>query len=187
MSEQPKPTCENLSLSAQTVERLQTLSQEIKEHVTLQSTMFKPHLHKTRPTTAVFTGPDQQGKFAAAEALAVELSRPLLKLNVQKTIEKYIGETEKNLASIFRMAKIQEAVLLFDEADALFGKRTDVSNSHDRYANQAINYLLQHMRHYPGVMILSTQRLPQTPATQITRQQSIIIFPCTQHRDCIPQ
>jgi len=182
-----QPLLQNLTLSPQTVEKLKTLSQEIQKDLALQSTMFRPPLHKLRQASVIFSGPDQKGKLSAAEALAVELTRPLLRLNIKRVIDKYIGETEKNLSLVFRKAKIQEAILFLDEADALFGKRAGQSDTHDRDAKQGINHLLQYMSQFPGLIIVSTQHVPQSRPIRITRNYSIITFPCLQSTGCLPQ
>ena len=126
----------------------------------------------------IFTGPDQTRKLGAARAVSRELQRPLLKFDVKRITSRYIGETEKNIDGIFRKAKTQGAVLFFDEADALFGKRTSVTDSHDRYANQEVSYLLQRIRRYPGLMIFSTRDISSSRMSRITKNQSIITFPC---------
>jgi len=183
----PQHTLQNLILSPQTVDQLKALSQKFRQDLASQSTMSKPHHHKLRPTSVIFAGSDQKGKLAAAEALAVELTRPLLKLNVKNVIQKYIGETEKHLSSVIRKAKVQESIIFLDEADAIFGKRTGLFDTHDRYANQEINHLLQAINQYPGLIIMSTQHFPQSRTMQITTIQSIIQFPCIPSRKCVPQ
>ena len=96
------------------------------------------------------------GKTLAASYLATRLSLPLYRVDLAILTSKYIGETEKNLNKVFSKAKNKEWILFFDEADALFGKRTDVSDAHDRYANQEISYLLQRIEDYDGLVILAT-------------------------------
>jgi SpoVK/Ycf46/Vps4 family AAA+-type ATPase len=95
--------------------------------------------------SALFAGPSGTGKTTAAEVLAYELRLDLFRIDLSQVISKYIGETEKNLSRVFDAAEQGAAVLLFDEADALFGKRTEVKDSHDRYANVEVSYLLQRM------------------------------------------
>ena len=92
----------------------------------------------------------------AAEIIAGELGLELYKIDLSTVVSKYIGETEKNLSRIFAEAETSNAILFFDEADALFGKRSEVKDSHDRYANIEIGYLLQRMEEYEGVVILAT-------------------------------
>ena len=91
-----------------------------------------------------------------AEGVSTELNRQLVRIDLGQVASKYIGETEKNLRTIFADAESSGAILLLDEADALFGQRTDVKNSHDRYANQEVSYLLNRIEHSPAVIILAT-------------------------------
>ena len=106
--------------------------------------------------TALFAGPSGTGKTMAADVIAGELGLELYKIDLSSVISKYIGETEKNLSRIFDEAETSNAILFFDEADALFGKRSEVKDSHDRYANIEVGYLLQRMEEYEGVAILAT-------------------------------
>jgi SpoVK/Ycf46/Vps4 family AAA+-type ATPase len=106
--------------------------------------------------TALFSGPDGAGKSMAAETLAKELGVELLRVDLSAIVNKYTGETEKNLQRIFDAAESDGAILFFDEADALFGNRSEVKDSHDRYANVEIEYLLKCMHGCKGVAILST-------------------------------
>ncbi len=106
--------------------------------------------------TALFVGPSGTGKTMAAEVLAGELDLDLFRIDLSQVISKFIGETEKNLSTIFDAAENAGAILLFDEADALFGKRSEVKDSHDRYANIEVSYLLQRMETYNGLALLTT-------------------------------
>ena len=103
----------------------------------------------------LFSGKDRSRRLAAAQALAHNLGKDLYQVDLNAVISEYIGETEKNLGRVFNAAKNSHAVLFFDEADALFGKRTDVKDSHDRYANIEINYLLRRSEKYAGLTILA--------------------------------
>jgi SpoVK/Ycf46/Vps4 family AAA+-type ATPase len=104
----------------------------------------------------LFTGPSGTGKTMAAEIIAAQAGLDLYKIDLSSVVSKYIGETEKNLKNIFLEAETSNAILFFDEADALFGKRTEVRDAHDRYANIEVNYLLQKMEDYEGVVILAS-------------------------------
>jgi SpoVK/Ycf46/Vps4 family AAA+-type ATPase len=104
----------------------------------------------------LFAGPSGTGKTMATEIMAGELGLALYKIDFSAVVSKYIGETEKNLARIFAEAETSNAILFFDEADALFGKRGEVRDSHDRYANIEISYLLQKREEYEEVVILAT-------------------------------
>jgi hypothetical protein len=106
--------------------------------------------------TTLFSGESGTGKTMAAEVLANDLHLDLYRIDLAAVVSKYIGETEKNLRRVFAAAEDSGAVLLFDEADALFGKRSDVKDSHDRYANIEVSYLLQRMETYRGLAILTT-------------------------------
>ncbi len=106
--------------------------------------------------SALFAGESGTGKTMAAEVLARELQLDLYRIDLSAVVSKYIGETEKNLRRVFDAAEDSGAILLFDEADALFGKRSEVKDSHDRYANIEVSYLLQRMESYRGLAILTT-------------------------------
>jgi SpoVK/Ycf46/Vps4 family AAA+-type ATPase len=105
---------------------------------------------------ALFTGESGTGKTMAAEVLANELKLGLYRIDLSSVVNKYIGETEKNLRRLFDAAEDGGAILFFDEADALFGKRSEVKDSHDRYANIEINYLLQRLESFSGLAIMAT-------------------------------
>ena len=122
-------------------------------------------------------GPDGTGKSTAASILAKEISTDIYRVDLAATVSKYIGETEKNLARIFDMAEQKGWILFFDEADALFGKRTEVKDSHDRYANLDVNYLLQRIENYNGLVILASNMKSNIDDAFTRRFQSIIHFP----------
>jgi hypothetical protein len=105
---------------------------------------------------ALFLGPSGTGKTLAAHVLASALRLPIFRIDLSRVVSKYIGETEKNLEVIFNRAEQQDAVLFFDEADVLFGRRTEVRDSHDRYANAAIDYLLQRLEAYEGALVIAS-------------------------------
>jgi SpoVK/Ycf46/Vps4 family AAA+-type ATPase len=113
----------------------------------------------------------------AAEILAAELGLGLYKINLAGVVSKYIGETEKNLDRIFNAADDSNALLFFDEAEALFGKRSEVSDAHDRYANIEIAFLLQKMEQYEGIAILTTNLRQNMDEAFIRRLQHIVEFP----------
>ncbi|MFN6070548.1 MAG: ATP-binding protein, partial [Pseudanabaena sp.] len=106
--------------------------------------------------SALFAGSSGTGKTMAAEVLGNELQLDVYRIDLSSIIDKYIGETEKNLKRIFDAAEGGGVILLFDEADALFGKRTEVKDSHDRHANVGVSYLLQRMEAYRGLAVLTT-------------------------------
>jgi SpoVK/Ycf46/Vps4 family AAA+-type ATPase len=117
---------------------------------------FAAKLPYGRGVSAIMAGPPGTGKTMVAQLLAKELGYDLYRIDLSQVVNKYIGETEKNLARIFDEAETSHAVLFFDEADALFAKRTDVKSANDRYANLEVNYLLQRMETFDGVTLLAT-------------------------------
>jgi hypothetical protein len=127
--------------------------------------------------TALFAGSSGTGKTMAAEILAAELDLDLYKVDLASVVSKYIGETEKNLRAIFDAAEQSGAILLFDEADALFGRRSEVRDSHDRYANLEISYLLQQMESYRGIAILTTNMQHAIDPAFMRRLRFIVQFP----------
>jgi SpoVK/Ycf46/Vps4 family AAA+-type ATPase len=127
--------------------------------------------------TALFSGPSGAGKTLAAEVMAHELRLDLYRIDLSQVVSKYIGETEKNLRAIFDAAETSGAVLLFDEADALFGKRSEVKDSHDRYANIEVSYLLQRMEAYRGLAVLTTNLRGALDPAFLRRIRYIVNFP----------
>ena len=127
--------------------------------------------------SALFAGASGTGKTMAAEVLANELRLDLYRIDLSQVVSKYIGETEKNLRRVFDAAEEGGSILLFDEADALFGKRTEVRDSHDRYANIEISYLLQRMENYRGLAILTTNMKNALDTSFLRRLRFIIHFP----------
>lgn len=127
--------------------------------------------------TVLFAGPPGTGKTMSAEVIAGELGLDLYKLDLSMVVSKYIGETEKNLGKIFDEAQSSSAVLFFDEADSIFGKRSEVKDSHDRYANMEISYLLQRMEQYDGITILATNLRANMDDAFTRRMQFIVDFP----------
>ena len=130
-----------------------------------------------RNVTALFHGPSGAGKTMAALAIARELDRQVLRIDLSSVISKYIGETEKHLDAVFEDAKQSGAVLLLDEADALFGKRTEVRDSHDRYANIEVAYLLQRIENHEGVAILTANTRQNIDEAFMRRLRFVIEFP----------
>jgi SpoVK/Ycf46/Vps4 family AAA+-type ATPase len=127
--------------------------------------------------SSLFAGTSGTGKTMAAEVLARELRLDLYRIDLSAVISKYIGETEKNLRRVFDAAEMGGVVLLFDEADALFGKRTDVKDSHDRHANVEVSYLLQRMEAYRGLSVLTTNLKTSLDQAFLRRIRFIVQFP----------
>lgn len=124
----------------------------------------------------IFHGPPGTGKTLTAKLLGKEYQREVYRIDLSMVVSKYIGETEKNLEKVFRKANSQSWILFFDEADALFGKRTDVKDAHDRYANQEVSYLLQRIEDYHGLVIIATNFLNNIDDAFRRRFKSFIRF-----------
>ena len=124
-----------------------------------------------------FVASSGTGKTLAAEILAYELHLDIFRIDLSTVVNKYIGETEKNLRRLFDTAEAAGAILLFDEADALFGKRSQVKDSHDRYANIEVSYLLQRMEAYRGLAILTTNLKDSLDSAFMRRLRFIVHFP----------
>lgn len=131
----------------------------------------------------LFTGPSGTGKTMAAEIIANELGLDLYKIDLATVVSKYIGETEKNLDKIFKEAQDSNSILFFDEADAIFGKRSEVRDSHDRYANIEIAYLLQKMEEYQGIVILATNLHKNLDEAFARRMHFSVEFPSPEEED----
>lgn len=156
--------------------------QEICNHVKYRSLVhvkwgFGKKMSIGRGLNVLFSGPSGTGKTMSAEIIAHEQKMDLYKIDLSTVVSKYIGETEKNLAHIFTEAETSNAILFFDEADALFGKRSEVRDAHDRYANLEIGYLLQKMEEYDGVVILATNLRKNMDDAFVRRMQFIVEFP----------
>lgn len=155
----PARTWSDLVLTPDRCERLQEIVQRHRHRGTVLD-RWGMSAHASVGLVAVFHGPSGTGKTLAAEIIAGDLGVDLFRIDLSTVVSKYIGETEKNLAEVFDAAASTSSVLLFDEADALFGKRSDVTDARDRYANIEVSYLLQRLESYDGVAILTTN-LPQ--------------------------
>jgi SpoVK/Ycf46/Vps4 family AAA+-type ATPase len=132
---------------------------------------------RTQGIKVLFAGESGTGKTMGAQVLASELGLDLFRVDLATVVSKYIGETEKNLERIFAAADGSNAILFFDEADALFGKRSEVSDSHDRYANIEVAYLLQRMEAYPGAVILATNFKRNIDDAFLRRLDVVVDFP----------
>ena len=125
----------------------------------------------------LLSGASGAGRTMAAETLAAELGTTVYRIDLRAVVSKYIGETEKNLDAVFNRAEEHHYVLLFDEADALFGKRTDVKDAHDRYANIEVNYLLERIESYNGVALLATNAGTTIDPAVSRRLRRVIDYP----------
>jgi len=126
---------------------------------------------------ALFHGPPGTGKTLSAMILGKDTGKEVYRIDLSIVVSKYIGETEKNLASLFERAKNKDWILFFDEADALFGKRTNIRDAHDKYANQEVAYLLQRIENHDGLVILATNFKSNIDEAFIRRFQAVIYFP----------
>lgn len=142
---------------------------------------FDRKLSLGKGLNALFSGPPGTGKTMAAEVIATELELDLYQIDLSQVVSKYIGETEKNLHQIFLEAHTSNAILFFDEADALFGKRSEVKDAHDRYANIETGYLLQKMEEYEGIAILATNLRQHLDEAFVRRLHFIVEFPFPNH------
>jgi len=127
--------------------------------------------------SVLFAGPPGTGKTMAAEILSIKLDLPMYRIDLSQVVNKYIGETEKNLKRVFDAADVSDIILFFDEADSLFGRRTEVSDAHDRYANLEISYLLERMERFKGLAILATNRKKDLDEAFLRRLRYIVDFP----------
>ncbi|MEQ9372545.1 MAG: AAA family ATPase [Coleofasciculus chthonoplastes F3-SA18-01] len=163
-------------------EREKNTLQEISAHVRQRAKVYQEWGFAGKGgrglgVSALFSGPSGTGKTMAAEVLAKELRLDVYRIDLSAVVSKYIGETEKNLRRIFDAAETGGVILLFDEADALFGKRTQVKDSHDRHANVEVSYLLQRMEAYQGLAILTTNLLESLDQAFLRRINFSVKFP----------
>ncbi|KUL31814.1 ATP-binding protein [Streptomyces regalis] len=163
-------------------ERHSRVLREIVAHVRRRATVYQEWgfagtLRRGLGVTALFAGGSGTGKTLAAEVMAKELGLDLFIIDLSQVVSKYIGETEKNLRKVFDAAERGGALLLFDEADALFGRRSEVKDSHDRYANLEVSYLLMRMEAYRGLAILTTNMKKALDPAFMRRIRFVVDFP----------
>lgn len=157
---------------------LRDISSHVRQHARVYETWgFSTKGARGLGISALFAGASGTGKTMAAEVLANELRLDLYRIDLSQIVSKYIGETEKNLRRVFDAAEEGGSILLFDEADALFGKRSEVKDSHDRYANIEVSYLLQRMEAYRGLAILTTNMKNALDSAFMRRIRFIVQFP----------
>jgi hypothetical protein len=175
---EPRGQWRNLVLPPLQTEMLRQIAAQVRQRARVHDAWgFANHYSQGLGITALFAGASGTGKTMAAEVVAATLDLDLYQIDLATVVSKYIGETEKNLRRIFDAATDSGAVLLFDEADALFGKRTEVKDSHDRYANLEVSYLLQRMESYRGLAILTTNMKHAIDAAFLRRLRFIVDFP----------
>jgi hypothetical protein len=173
-----KATWDDLVLPEEELALLRQLPAQVRRRSQVYDQWgFRQRMNRGLGITALFAGESGTGKTMAAEVLANELHLHLYRIDLSAVVSKYIGETEKNLRRLFDAAEDGGAILFFDEADALFGKRSEVKDSHDRYANIEINYLLQRMEAYRGLAILATNMKSALDQAFMRRLRFVINFP----------
>jgi SpoVK/Ycf46/Vps4 family AAA+-type ATPase len=180
----PKYHWDDIVLPSDQMEQLYEICSYVKHYHTVYDNWgFDRKLSLGKGLNVLFAGPSGTGKTMAAEIMANELGLDLYKIDLSAIVSKYIGETEKNLDRIFREGQTSNAILFFDEADALFGKRSEVRDSHDRYANIEIAYLLQKMEEYDGVVILATNLRKNMDEAFARRMHFAVEFPIPEESD----
>lgn len=174
----PKATWDDLVLPTEQVTLLHQIADQVgQRHKVYEEWGYAAKMNRGLGISALFAGDSGTGKTMAAEVIANELRLNLYRIDLSAVVSKYIGETEKNLRRLFDAAEDGGAILFFDEADALFGKRSEVKDSHDRYANIEINYLLQRMEAYRGLAILATNQKSALDQAFMRRLRFIVNFP----------
>ena len=169
---------DDLVLPEAQMAQLRAIESQVRHaHTVYTQWGFEAKLALGKGLNALFSGPSGTGKTMAAGILAQSLGLDIYKIDLSGVVSKYIGETEKNLSRIFEEASAANVILFFDEADALFGKRSEVKDAHDRYANIEISYLLQKMEEYAGVSILATNLSQNLDEAFTRRMQFVIDFP----------
>ncbi len=174
----PKATWDDIVLPEAESALLHNIAEQVAQRTTVYEKWgFGEKMSRGLGISALFSGDSGTGKTMAAEVIANELRLNLYRIDLSAVVSKYIGETEKNLRRMFDAAENGGAILFFDEADALFGKRSEVKDSHDRYANIEINYLLQRMEAYRGLAILATNMKSALDTAFLRRLRFIVRFP----------
>jgi hypothetical protein len=175
---EPVATWNDVVLPDPQLQTLRDIAMHVRHRMTVYETWgFERKGARGLGISALFSGVSGTGKTMAAEVLANELHLDLYRIDLSGVVNKYIGETEKNLRRVFDAAEEGGAILLFDEADALFGKRSEVKDSHDRYANIEVSYLLQRMESYRGLAILTTNLKSALDTAFLRRIRFILQFP----------
>jgi ATP-dependent 26S proteasome regulatory subunit len=175
---EPKMTWDDLVLPRNEIKLLREIAAQVRQRNKVYDQWgFSRKMNRGFGISALFAGDSGCGKTMAAEVIANELRLNLYRIDLSAVVNKYIGETEKNLRRLFDAAEEGGSILFFDEADALFGKRSEVKDSHDRYANIEINYLLQRLESYRGLAILATNIKSALDTAFLRRLRFIINFP----------
>jgi SpoVK/Ycf46/Vps4 family AAA+-type ATPase len=174
----PRQRFDDLVLPQDSLAQLHEMAARVTSgELVLERWGFGKRMSLGRGVTALFSGPPGTGKTMAAEVVAGALGLDLYRIDLAQVVSKYIGETEKNLNAVFSAAEDSNAILFFDEADALFGRRSEVQDAHDRYANIEVAYLLQKMEQYEGAAILATNLRQNLDEAFMRRLSFVINFP----------
>jgi len=180
----PHHSWDDLIVPADVQEQLREICAHMEHRATvLDEWGLAKRLALGRGLTALFAGDSGTGKTMAAGVMSGALGLDLYKIDLSGLVSKYIGETEKNLSGIFREAETSNAILFFDEADALFGKRSEVKDAHDRYANIETAYLLQKMEEYEGIVILATNLKMNLDEAFLRRLSFVVDFPMPEEEE----
>ena len=181
---EPKATWDDLVLPRAEPTLLRQIAAQVRHRGARSTTSgaSRRRMNRGLGISALFAGESGTGKTMAAEVIADDLRLDLYRIDLSAVVSKYIGETEKNLRRLFDAAEEGGAILFFDEADALFGKRSEVKDSHDRYANIEINYLLQRMEAYRGLAILATNMKSALDPAFMRRLRFIVELPVSRRR-----
>jgi hypothetical protein len=175
---EPVYSWEDIVLPPRPMQQLREVAASVRyRHVVYSDWGFDRKLALGKGLNVLFSGLSGTGKTMAAQVLARELALDLYRIDLSAVVSKYIGETEKNLSAIFRAARASNAILFFDEADALFGKRSEVKDAHDRYANIEVAYLLQQVEEYEGMVILATNLSRNMDEAFARRMHHTLEFP----------
>jgi len=173
----PRHSWSDLVLPVDKKEQISKICSYAKNYLKTYKTWRVDKHSPRKGLNIMFSGPSKSQKTMATEIIANELKLDLLRIDLSKVVTKYIGETEKNLNKIFKDAEDANVILFFDEADALFGKRSEVKDAHDRYANIEVNYLLQKMEEHEGIVILATNSREEVDEAFLKRMNFIVEFP----------
>jgi SpoVK/Ycf46/Vps4 family AAA+-type ATPase len=174
----PRYSWEDIVLPPNALAQLRELCSQIKQwHTVYVDWGFDRKLSLGKGLCVLLCGQSGVGKTMAVEIIANELKLEAFKIDLSSVVSKYIGETEKNLSRVFHEAESSNAILFFDEADALFGKRSEIKDAHDRYANIEINYLLQRIEEFEGLVVLATNLRKNVDEAFFRRMQFVVEFP----------
>jgi len=167
----------DLVLTDENAKQIEEIKNWLKQFTAVKVKSFEKKKKLKPGYRSLFYGPPGTGKTLTAAIIGREFGLPVYKIDLSSLVSKYIGETEKNLGIVFERAEDTGGILFFDEADALFGKRTTVKEAHDKYANQQVSHLLERMEAYNGLVILATNMKSNIDEAFKRRFNSVIYFP----------